>query len=54
LHTKTRQHVNQAVRAEQVNPTALQVADARLGDAQDLGCLGLREPPRREGFLQLD
>ena len=54
MEAQPRQHVNEAIRAEEVDASAQQIADARLRDPKGLGCLGLRQPLRRDHLLQLN
>jgi hypothetical protein len=54
VHPEARQHVNQGIRAEEIEATAQQVIHARLRDAQERGSLGLREVPRGNRFLKLN
>ncbi len=44
MHPETRQHINQAVRAEQIEPASQKVAHARLCNFQDCGGLDLLGP----------
>src|SRR5947208_8552245 len=46
------EHVDQGVDAEEVDSTAHEVADARLGHAQELGSLALLQPARRNRLLE--
>jgi hypothetical protein len=54
VNAEARQHVNQAVRTEEIDPPSQQVAHARLCDAQDLGRLRLCEAQRGGRFLKLN
>jgi hypothetical protein len=54
VNAEPRQHVNQRVRAEEVQATAQQITHAGLRDAQDRGGLGLRQVPRANRFPKLD
>lgn len=54
MEAQARQHVNEAIRAEEVDASAQQIADARLRDPKGLGCLGLRQTLRRDRLLQLN
>jgi len=54
VNAEPRQHVNQRVRAEEVQATAQQITHAGLRDGQDRGGLGLRQVPRANRFLKLD
>lgn len=47
------QHVDQGIGAEQVNPAAEQIADPRLGDAQDLGRLCLSQAAGPDDLLDM-
>jgi hypothetical protein len=51
---KPSQHVDQGIRAEQVDPTAKEIADAGLPDAEDLRRLGLLEPSPLDRLLRGD
>ena len=53
-NSKPGQHVDQSVRAEQIDATAEEIADSRLGDPQHLGDLGLFEPAGGDGLLQVN
>ena len=54
VDAEARQHVDEAVGAEQIDPPSEHVADAWLRDAQEFRGLGLRQSSRRDGLLQLD
>lgn len=57
VHTKARQHVDQTICAEQIDPSSQQIADARLRHAEDLTAdngrmdgAELRLTPRRDAL----
>ena len=54
MDAEAREHVNQSVGAEQVNPPAEHVADPRLRDAQQFGGLGLRQSSSCDDLLKLN
>lgn len=51
---RPRQHIDQRIGAEQVDPSAQKTADAGLRDSKDSCCLGLLEPLRSNGPLHLN
>ncbi len=51
---KAREHVDQGVDAEQIKAPPHEVAHARFRHRKELRRCGLRQPPRPEGFLELD
>jgi hypothetical protein len=53
-HAEPCQHIDQAVRAEEIDTAAQQVADARLSDVQHRRSLDLGQRSRRECFLELE
>lgn len=53
-HAESRQHVDQAVRTEQIDASSEQIADARLSDVQQPSGLDLREFSGGERLLELE
>ena len=52
--SQARQHVNECVGTEEINPPAEKIAHAWLGHAQDLSGLSLFQSARRDQPLDLD
>ena len=54
MQAETRQHINQAIRAEEIDPASQEVAHARLCNFQDRGGLRLRQCAHGDRLLKLD
>lgn len=56
LHADSQQgqHIDERICAEEINPAAEEVADARLSDPKDLGRLCLLEASGLDQLLELD